>query len=127
MSLVLQLRSERAKLNDSIQALAKLESGSETLSAEQLAQFSKLELDFNALTEKIARAEQAERIAAASAVPVNELAKGRTNKPHGHISGTGPAEAQAFAWRRWSACWLQQVATNSKLLRWQSKAVSPLM
>ena len=93
MSLVLQLRSERAKLNDSLQALAKLESGGETLSAEQLAQFSKLELEFNALTDKISRVEQAERMAAASAVPVNELAKGRTNKPHGHISGTGPAEA----------------------------------
>lgn len=92
MSLVLQLRSERAKLNESLQALAKLESGGETLSAEQLAQFSTLEVAFNALTDKISRAEQAERMAAASAVPVNELAKGRTNKPHGHISGTGPAE-----------------------------------
>lgn len=97
MSQVLQLRSERAKINDSIQALAKLETAGESLSAEQLAQFATLEAEFNALTDKISRAEQAERIAAASAVPVNESAQGRTGPPqsraHGHIHGGGPAEA----------------------------------
>ncbi|MGP5513825.1 phage major capsid protein, partial [Pseudomonas helleri] len=67
MSLVLQLRSERAKINTTLQALAKLEAGGEALSAEQLSQFTTLEAEFNALTDKISRAEQAERMAAASA------------------------------------------------------------
>lgn len=87
MSLVLQMRSERAKLNESIQALARLEGGGETLSAEQLSQFADLETQFNALTEKISRAEQAERIAAASAVPVGESAQGQNGPPATHISG----------------------------------------
>ncbi|MDD1133591.1 phage major capsid protein [Pseudomonas shahriarae] len=86
MSLVLQMRSERAKLNESIQALAQLESKGETLSAEQLTQFAALETQFNALTDKISRAEQAERMAAASAVPLNESAQG-LNSPPTHISG----------------------------------------
>jgi HK97 family phage major capsid protein len=93
MSLVLQLRSERAKLNDTLQALAKIEAGGGALSVEQLAQFISLEAEFNALTDKISRAEQAERMAAASAVPVSELAKGRTNLSPGYISGSGPADA----------------------------------
>lgn len=93
MSLVLQLRSERAKLNDTLQALAKIEAGGGALSVEQLAQFTSLEAEFNALTDKISRAEQAERMAAASAVPVSELAKGRTNLSPGYISGSGPADA----------------------------------
>lgn len=93
MSLVLQLRSERAKLNDTLQALAKIEAGGGALSVEQLAQFTSLEAEFNALTDKISRAEQAERMAAASAVPVSELAKGRTNLSPGYISGSGPSDA----------------------------------
>ena len=93
MSLVLQLRSERAKINDTLQALAKLESGGEALSAEQLAQFTSLEAEFNALTDKISRAEKAERMAAANAVPVSESAQGRTGAPTGYISESGPAQS----------------------------------
>lgn len=85
MSLVTQLRSERAQLNGQIQALAKIEVDGGTLSAEQLAQFTQLGVDFNSLTDKLSRAESAERIAAASAVPVNESAQG-INSPT-HISG----------------------------------------
>lgn len=85
MSLVTQLRSERAQLNGQIQALAKIEVEGGTLSAEQLAQFTQLGVDFNSLTDKLSRAESAERIAAASAVPVNESAQGINSPPH--ISG----------------------------------------
>jgi len=84
---VLQLRSERAKLNDELQALAKLEAGGETLSAEQLAQFTALESQINALTDKISRAEIAERTAAAAAVPVAESARGITGPPAGRVEG----------------------------------------
>lgn len=87
MSLVLQLRSERAKLNEQLQALAKVEAGGETLSAEQLAQFADLESQINALTDKIGRAEIAERAAAAAAVPVAEGAQGIAGPPAGRIEG----------------------------------------
>lgn len=87
MSLVLQMRSERAKLNDELQALARLEVGGETLSAEQLAQFTELESQINALTDKIGRAEIAERAAAAAAVPVAESAQGIAGPPIGRVEG----------------------------------------
>ncbi len=74
MSLVLQMRSERAKLNDQLQALAKIEADGDSLTAEQLAEFGNLESQINALTDKISRAESAERAAASAAVPVNESA-----------------------------------------------------
>ncbi len=86
MSLVTQLRSERAALNDKIQTLAKLESAGGTLTVEQLTQFSELEVQFKALNEKLARAESAERLAAATAVPVSETAPVATAPP-GSISG----------------------------------------
>ncbi|MGV6473500.1 phage major capsid protein [Azotobacter vinelandii] len=87
MSLVLQLRSERATLNDELQALARLEAGGETLGAEQLARFAELESQINALTDKIGRAEIAERAAAAAAVPVAESAQGIVGPPAGRIEG----------------------------------------
>lgn len=86
MSLVTQLRSERATINSSIQALAQIEAAGTALSAEQLAQFEQLSTQFNQLTEKLARAEAAERMATASAVPVSEGAQG-LNGPPGSISG----------------------------------------
>jgi len=85
MSLVTQLRSERAKLNEQIQTLARIEVEGGSLNAEQLAQFEQLGVDFNALTDKLSRAESAERIATASAVPVSESAQGITSPPS--ISG----------------------------------------
>ncbi|PXB98263.1 phage major capsid protein, partial [Pseudomonas aeruginosa] len=78
MSLVLQMRSERAKLNDQLQALAKIEADGDSLTAEQLAEFGNLESQINALSDKISRAESAERAAASAAVPVNESARGIT-------------------------------------------------
>lgn len=86
MSLVLQMRSERATLVASITALAQIEAAGGTLSAEQLSQFTDLEAQVNKLSEKISRAEAAERLAAASAVPLNESAQGN-NSPPAHISG----------------------------------------
>ena len=86
MSLVTQLRSERATINGQIQALAQLEAAGTSLTAEQLAQVEQLSTQFNGLTEKLARAEAAERMATASAVPVSEGAQG-VNGPPGSISG----------------------------------------
>lgn len=81
MSLVLQLRSERAKLNDELQALAKKEAGGEALAAADLERFAQLETQIADLSAKIARAESAERSAAAAAVPVNESAQGNNSPP----------------------------------------------
>ncbi|ATR82139.1 phage major capsid protein [Pseudomonas sp. HLS-6] len=87
MSLVLQMRNERAGLVAQVQALAQIEAGGGSLSAEQLQQFTSLESQINDLTAKISRAESAERMAAASAVPVSESAQGATSPPQGSISG----------------------------------------
>jgi HK97 family phage major capsid protein len=87
MSLVLQLRSERAQLNTELQALAKLEAGGASLTAEQLATFTSLESQINTLTDKLGRAEIAERSAAATAVPVNEGAQGSQSPPTGRVEG----------------------------------------
>lgn len=86
MSLVLQMRNERAGLVAQVQALAKIEADGGSLSAEQLQQFTSLETQINDLTAKIKRAESAEQLAASSAVPVNESAQGVTSPP-GSISG----------------------------------------
>lgn len=87
MPSVLELRNERAKLNEQLQAIAKLEAAGETLSVEQLANFAELEAKITDLSAKITRAETVERLAAASAVPVNESAQGINGPPTGHISG----------------------------------------
>lgn len=97
MSLVTQLRSERAALNASIQALAKIETGGGALTAEQLTQFADLEAQFNALTDRLSRAETAERLAAATAVPLNESAQGITSPPAGRIEGPYSAKPVAGA------------------------------
>ena len=86
MSLVLQMRSERAQLVTQVQALAKIESDGGSLSVEQLAQFTQLETQINELTAKLARAESTERLVASSAVPIAESAQGITSPPT-HISG----------------------------------------
>lgn len=86
MSQVLKLRSERAQLNEQLQALAVIESAGTALNAEQLKQFTDLESQINALTDKLARAEAAERISAASAVPVNEGAQGINGPPDSRVT-----------------------------------------
>ncbi|MFV3383112.1 phage major capsid protein [Pseudomonas sp. NY15354] len=87
MSLVLQMRNERAGLVAQVQALAKIEAEGGSLNAEQLQQFTSLETQINDLTAKIKRAESAEQLAAAGAVPVTESAQGVTGPPPGSISG----------------------------------------
>lgn len=75
MSLVLQMRSERAELNNKLQALAKIEATGGSLSAEQLAEFTSLESQIADLSAKLSRAEAAEKSAALAAVPVEEGAQ----------------------------------------------------
>nr|WP_252980308.1 hypothetical protein [Delftia acidovorans] len=89
MSLVTKLRSERAEANTKLQALATKESGGATLSAEELQEFAQLEQQIADLSAKIARAESAERAAAAAAVPVNESAAG-INGPPAIVLPTSP-------------------------------------
>ncbi|WP_211475043.1 phage major capsid protein [Collimonas humicola] len=71
MSKVNELRSERAKVNDAVQALAAIESAGGQLSVEQLAEFGALQAKFGEITAQLDRAIAAERLAAASAVPVD--------------------------------------------------------
>lgn len=70
MPKVHELRAERAKINQQVQALAAAEVENGTLTAEQHSQFSDLSAQFKELTAKIERAEQAESMAAQAAVPV---------------------------------------------------------
>lgn len=97
MSLVLQMRSERAGLVAQVQALAKVEAEGGSLTAEQLGQFTQLETQITALTEKIVRAETAERLVAATAVPLTESAQGNNSPPAGRIEGPYTAKPVAGA------------------------------
>ncbi|MEH6434296.1 phage major capsid protein [Massilia sp. DD77] len=71
MPTINELRSERAKVNASVQALAKIEADGGQLNAEQVQQFTDLQAKFDDLTAQIGRMEAAERVAAAAAVPVD--------------------------------------------------------
>lgn len=74
MSKIHELRSERASVNDRVQALAKIEGEAGALTTEQSAEFGELQAKFNTLTAQIERLEAAERMAAAAAVPVSQAA-----------------------------------------------------
>ncbi|PZW65255.1 HK97 family phage major capsid protein [Pseudomonas sp. URMO17WK12:I1] len=87
MSLVLQMRSERAELNNKLQALAKIEASGGSLSAEQLAEFTSLESQIADLSAKLSRAEAAEKSAALAAVPVEEGAQGAQSPPASRMHG----------------------------------------
>lgn len=65
-----ELRSERAQVNDLVQALAAQEASNGSLSAEQQVEFDQLGVRFSALSAQIERAEAADRMAAAAAVPL---------------------------------------------------------
>jgi HK97 family phage major capsid protein len=80
MPTINELRSERAKVNASVQALAKIEADGGQLTAEQLAEFTGLQTKFADLTAQITRMEAAESIAAAAAVPVDK-ALGAAHQP----------------------------------------------
>ena len=80
MPTINELRSERAKVNASVQALALIEAGGGELTATQLQEFTDLQATFANLTGQITRMEAAESIAAAAAVPVDR-ALGAADKP----------------------------------------------
>jgi len=71
MPTINELRSERAKVNASVQALALIEASGTALSADQVQEFTDLQARFGELTAQITRMEAAETIAAAAAVPVD--------------------------------------------------------
>lgn len=70
MSKVLELRRKRAEINAKIQAIAAIEQADGQLNAEQLAEFDQLSAEFKQLGDQLGRLEQAEQMAAATAVPV---------------------------------------------------------
>ena len=91
MSKIHELRSERATINDRVQALASAEAATGALTAEQQAEFGQLTAQFEALTAQIDRLEAAERMAAAAAVPVSQAAP-TANRPQD--PPTVPAQAK---------------------------------
>ncbi|MBR8135141.1 phage major capsid protein [Burkholderia cenocepacia] len=66
-----ELRRERAAVNQRVQALAQMELAGTALSIDQQAEFDQLSSKFHDLTAQIERAEAAERMATAAAVPVD--------------------------------------------------------
>lgn len=65
-----ELRRSRAGVNESVQALAKIELNGGTLTAEQLTEFATLQAQFDEMTAQITRLEAAERAAGLVAKPV---------------------------------------------------------
>lgn len=79
MSKINDLRSERAKVNDRVQAIAQLEAQNGSLSAEEQTEFTELSSQFANLSAQIERMEAAERMAAAAAIPVDNPAPEATS------------------------------------------------
>ncbi|WP_417500743.1 phage major capsid protein [Marinobacter sp.] len=71
MPMIEELRRKRAEVNQKVQALAAIEQESGELTTEQLAEFDGLKAEFDQLSQKMSRAEDMERMQAASAQPVN--------------------------------------------------------
>jgi hypothetical protein len=94
MPTINELRSERAKVNASVQALALIEAGGGTLTAEQLTEFAGLQAKFGELTAQITRMEAAETIAAAAAVPVDR-ALNAAHQPAPPPAASAPASMPA--------------------------------
>ncbi|MCK7547187.1 phage major capsid protein [Marinobacter koreensis] len=82
MDLIEELRRKRAEVNQKVQALAAVEQESGELTAEQLAEFDSLKAEFDQLSQRMERAEQVERMQAASAQPVRPSAN---NAPAVHV------------------------------------------
>ena len=91
MSKIHELRSERAQINDRVQALAAIEAENGSLTTEEQAEFGQLQASFEALSAQIERLEAAERMAATSAVPVSQAAP-KANQPQAPPSM--PAQAR---------------------------------
>lgn len=82
MPMIEELRRKRAEVNQKVQALAAAEQESGELTAEQLTEFDSLKAEFDQLTQKMNRAEEVERMQAASAQPVTPSAGGRAPAIH---------------------------------------------
>lgn len=89
MNKIEELRRQRAGINTQVQALAQIEMNGGTLSAEQLEQFTGLQAQFDELSASIERLEAAERLAAATAVPVKAAQNGH-NAPAVHVKAEPP-------------------------------------
>ncbi|QNM98959.1 phage major capsid protein [Chitinimonas koreensis] len=86
------LRRERATINTRVQELAALEAAGTALTAEQLAEFDQLSARFAELGATISRMEQAERMAAAAAQPVDRASQGQgANAPPAYAQPRTPA------------------------------------
>ena len=73
------LQARRAEVQQRVAALAALETDETPLTAEQLQEFEALQAEFGTITGQIERAQAAERIAAAAALPVDPA--GRASLP----------------------------------------------
>ncbi|WP_046168271.1 phage major capsid protein [Chromobacterium vaccinii] len=71
MSVVLELKKRRADLSAAVNQLAALEATGAALNAEQVASIDAMQKEFDDIGAKIARAEAAERMTAATAQPVD--------------------------------------------------------
>lgn len=77
-----ELRRKRAEINAQVQALAAVEMEAGELNEEQLAEFEKLVTEFDEISAKLSRAENIERMNAASSEPVPTFGGGRSAAVH---------------------------------------------
>ena len=77
-----ELRRKRAEINAQVQALAAVEMESGELNEEQLAEFEKLATEFDEISAKLSRAENIERMNAASSEPVPAFGGGQSAAVH---------------------------------------------
>ncbi|MEL7893508.1 phage major capsid protein [Vreelandella neptunia] len=77
-----ELRRKRAEINAQVQALAAVEMEAGELNEEQLAEFEKLATEFDEIGAKLSRAENIERMNAASSEPVPTFGGGRSAAVH---------------------------------------------
>ncbi|WP_411572222.1 phage major capsid protein [Vreelandella titanicae] len=77
-----ELRRKRAEVNAQVQALAAVEMEAGELNEEQLAEFEKLATEFDEISAKLSRAENIERMNAASSEPVPTFGGGRSAAVH---------------------------------------------
>ncbi|OWV29460.1 phage major capsid protein [Halomonas campaniensis] len=77
-----ELRRKRAEINAQVQALAAIEMEAGELNEEQLAEFEKLATEFDEISAKLSRAENIERMNAASAEQVPAFGGGQSAAVH---------------------------------------------
>lgn len=77
-----ELRRKRAEINAAVQALAAVEMEAGALNDEQMAEYEKLATEFDEVSAKLARAENVERMNAASSEPVPAFGGGQSAAVH---------------------------------------------